>query len=375
MYIVWVTMLFVLMVTTFSVYYSNNKILYNYDGVAYKIKKPNKALYSIAIFSLVLISGLRSSIGDTGYYMYSYTLEKNFSELFSNRDWGFTLYQSMLQKFFSHPQFLLIISALITISLILITLYKYSPALTFSIFLFISSGTYISTMNGLRQYLIASIIFAAFSLILKNKKWKFIFLVLVLSLIHASVLIMIPVYFIVRQKAWSKKIIFLTFAIIFTFLGFETIFVNLFENLLERTQYDNYIDSLDSFKGTNTLRIIVSAIPVLLAFVFRKRLKASLPNYDIYVNFSLLNFLIMLFASYSWIFARISMYFDLYNLILLPAIIYYCFERRTMILVGYFTIVCYLIYFYFGTLQYIYASYYLNINKELIGPLTRMFYN
>ena len=87
----------------------------------------------------------------------------------------------------------------------------------------------------------------------------------------------------------------------------------------------------------------------------------------------LLVFIIL--ASYNWIFARFSMYFDLYNLILLPAIIYYCYRGWSKVLIVYLMVVLYLIYFYFNTKDLIYASYYLNINRELIGPLTRSIYN
>ena len=61
-------------------------------------------------------------------------------------------------------------------------------------------------MNGMRQCLAAAILFIFNDLIVKGKFKLYLGVVLIVSTIHASALIMIPVYFIVRQDAWSKKL-------------------------------------------------------------------------------------------------------------------------------------------------------------------------
>lgn len=332
--------------------------------------------YTFAIVILVVYSGLRSSIGDTGYYMYSYEhLPNNFLDIFTQRDWGFTLYQSTIKLVFPHPQALLVITAILTISLIFLTIKKYSPSIMFSVFLFFVGGSYISSMNGIRQHLVGAVLFYASSLIFEGKKTKFFFVVMVAATFHSSALIMLPIYFIARQKAWTIRTFLLLFGVVVGFLGFNTFF-NLLSPILESTQYSHYVGSIltESDQGAHVVRGIVAFIPVFLSYIYRKRLKINLKNYNIYTNISLLNFIVIIFASYHWIFARLSIYFGLYNLILLPAIFYYCFDKKSKILIQYLAICFYLVYFYFDLQPHLYASYYLNINRDLIGPLTRNFY-
>jgi len=332
--------------------------------------------YTFAIVILVVYSGLRSSIGDTGYYMYSYKyLPSNFFEIFSQRDFGFALYQFVIKIIFPHPQAMLVITSLLTISLIFITLRKNSPNIMFSIFLFFVGGSYVSSMNGIRQYLVGAVLFYASSLIFQGKKSKFFFVVMVAATFHSSALIMLPIYFIARQKAWTIRTFLLLFGVVVGYLGFNTFF-NLLSPFLESTQYSHYVNSIltESDQGAHVIRALIAFIPVSLSFIYRKRLKIHLNNYNIYTNISLLNFIVTIFASYHWIFARLSIYFGLYNLILLPAIFYYCFDKKSKIFIQYLAICFYLVYFHFDLEPHIYASYFLDINRDLIGPLTRTFY-
>ena len=55
----------------------------------------------------------------------------------------------------------------------------------------------------------------------------------------------------------------------------------------------------------------------------------------------------MAFSLYNWIFARFSIYFQLYNFILLPYIIKECFSnRKERDLIYVMFLICYFIFFY-----------------------------
>ncbi len=58
--------------------------------------------------------------------------------------------------------------AIITIGLIFITYYKNTDMIEMAVFLFITSGCYLVTMNGVRQYLASAILFFCFPMIHKN---------------------------------------------------------------------------------------------------------------------------------------------------------------------------------------------------------------
>lgn len=376
MLIIWITLFVVTFLTILSEHYSKNKVYLNDNGESTIYAKPNKLFFSIVVIVLALLSGLRSTIGDSGYYMYSYKyLTNDYTEIFSQRDWGYTLFQHVLKSIFPDPQFILLVTSFITILCILKTLFKYSQSLSFSLFLLITSGIYIGTMNGLRQYLVAAIIFSAISLIVKKRMWTYFGLVLLLSPIHSSVLIMIPVYFVVTQKAWSKRIFFMIMASLVLYMGFEYLF-GFFSVALVATQYGDYLNTFgtETYDGTNIFRIAVAAVPVILGFIYKHVLTNKVENYNIYMNFALINFIVMLFASYNWIFARLGIYFGLFNLLFLPLIIKFAFKGKLRVLVTYIAVVCYIIFLFFEVKSLTYGSYYLNINRDLIGPLTRSLY-
>ena len=115
------------------------------------------------------------------------------------------------------------------------------------------------------------------------------------------------------------------------------------------------------------MRVIVNAVPVVMAYIFRDKLKESWPESNVFVNMSLINLIFITFALYNWIFARFQIYFQLYNFILLPYMIKNCFERRQeRDFVYYCFIICYFIFFYYeqviGGVGLGYRSNFIDIN-------------
>ena len=114
---------------------------------------------------------------------------------------------------------------------------KYSEDYWFSIFLFVASTDYISwTFNGIRQFTAVVIAYAATPFILKKKYIPSILLILLASTMHQSVLLMIPIIFIIQGKAWNKKTVVCILACLTALL-----FVDQFTNIM------------DSYVGRNTV--------------------------------------------------------------------------------------------------------------------------
>lgn len=129
-------------------------------------KKYNKFFSFMSVAILVLVAGLRSGIGDTPTYIQGYktdapsTIAGSIKLLFSGKkDAGFYFYQGILKSIVNNPNVFIFVTSLITIVLIFITYYKYSQLLELSVFLFITTGCYLVTMNGIRQYLASAILF------------------------------------------------------------------------------------------------------------------------------------------------------------------------------------------------------------------------
>lgn len=299
----------------------------------------------IAATILIVFSGFRTgSIGDTGMYMHSYELyASNPSTVKFDRDPGFAILNLILIQFSSNPQTLVVITSLIVNLFNMIVFYKYSSYLELQVYIYIASGYLTVTMNGMRQCLAAAILFILNSLIIKGKFKLYLVSVLIVSTIHASALIMIPVYFIVRQEAWSKKVVTMT---ILASIGvvFYNILSPILFKLLENTQYGGYSQFNEG--GSSVIRTIVNIVPIVLAYIKRDELKEKWPESNIFVNMALLNVIFVAFGMFNWIFNRFTLYMQLYNFILIPYMIRYCFKGKERRLLYYGILICYFIFLY-----------------------------
>lgn len=207
-------------------------------------------------------------------------------------------------------QFRVVLSLLQSVPLVLIY-HKYSDEYVFSIFLFIANGIYDGwMMNGMRQFLAACIIFAAFPFMLKKKRVIISLLVVLLAMtVHKSAILMIPVILLGQFKPWGKLsiILMIGFAIVLY------IYVNNSDWMSE--------EALQQAKGSNPLRILVSAIPAVIAFIGRKQIAAANNHVtNICINMSIVTTIIYAVASLtSGIMAgRLPGYTLIYNFILFP---------------------------------------------------------
>jgi transmembrane protein EpsG len=306
--------------------------------------KPNKLLVFLVIVTLALVSGLRNNIGDTFAYMHSYRINNyTLGEIDYSGDFGFNILQLLLQKISKDPQILLLVTACITNFLIIMVLYKYSRIFEIGVYVYITSGMFTTSMNGIRQYLAAAIAFTATKYILSGSFKKYAIIVLFASTIHQSALVLLPIYFIVRREAWSKvTYLLLTFSI-FIVLGFNQFSEILFLTIND-TKYGHYSNFSEG--GVNILRIVVNAVPVIIAYMGRHKLKQLWPHSDYIVNLSIISMVFIIIASQNWIFARFNIYFGLYNLILMSWIAV-LFKHSNQRFVYYLIIILYFIFYYY----------------------------
>lgn len=339
----WINLAVVFILAFFSRYFSSPVLITNYLGSAFFIKH-NKLLVVGSVLSLVLISGLRSDIGDTYFYKHIYEMNDfTWEYIKSQKDQGFGILQMLLKKVSDDPQFLIFTTALITNILIVTVLYKYSRMLEVSLYVYITGGLFLVSMNGIRQVLAAAIVFTAIKFLIEGKWVHYTLVVLLASTFHQSALVLIPIYFVVRFKAWSKATAALVLLAIVIVIGFDQFSSTLFSTI-ENTQYGHYSNFKEG--GANPLRVVVEAAPLLIAYLGRDQLREIFPKSDIIVNMALIGFVFMLISTQNWIFARFSIYFSLYQLILISWIVK-LFKEKDQKLVYYGMILCYFVYYYY----------------------------
>jgi len=353
MTLLWINLLLVFTFAFFARYFASPVYA---DGFIHSMR-PNKLLIFGSIATLVLVAGLRSNIGDTFFYKHIFTSNDfTWEYVLSEKDVGFGVLQMVLKNYFSEdPQIMIFTAALITNVLIVLVLYNYSRMVELSLYVYITGGLFLVSMNGIRQLLAAAIAFVAIRYLIKRNFFKYATVVVLASLFHQSALILLPVYFLVRYKAWSKTTAVLILFSVLIVIGYEA-FTSLLFSAIEDTQYANY----DSFAegGANILRVAVEAAPLFIAYLGREKLRSIFPNSDLIVNMALIGIVFMVIATQEWIFARLSIYFQLYQLILiswLPAL----FREKDQKFV-YLTIIgCYFGYYFYEnviTLNIMYES-------------------
>ncbi|WP_138752516.1 EpsG family protein [Paenibacillus sinopodophylli] len=353
MTILWLNLIVVFMLAVTARYYAVPA------RIGYLTIQPNKILAAAAAVSLILVSGLRNNIGDTFFYVHAYTVDHyDWATIVSKKDIGFGILQLLLKQITADPQILLMTTALVTNMIIAIVMFKYSRMYELSLYVYITSGAFVVSMNGLRQFLAAAIVFAATKALFEGKWKTYTAIILFAAVFHQSALVMLPLYFLVRRKAWTGTTFFLLAIAIIIVVGFNQ-FSDLLFKAIQGTQYAHYQNFEEG--GASIIRVLVYAVPLLICFLGREKLRALFPKSDILANLSIIGIILMIISTQNWIFARMTIYFNLYQLILIGWIVK-VFREKDQKLIYMAILVFYLLFFYFEsviTLDIRYTSDYL----------------
>lgn len=304
---------------------------------------------------LIFWIGMRQSYIDTAAYIRTFrAVDASLSQIpdlwmEESKSPGFDTLQVLFKHFIStDPQAWLMAIAVVSGVPVMLTFRKHSENFFFSVFLFLATTSFTWMMNGIRQFLVVAILFGCSDWIEENKWLRFTMLVLLLSTIHYTALIMIPVFWIVRGRPWGKRI-FLFIGVILLCSLFVDSFIQVIENVLENTPYSGITDQFASDDGVNPLRVAVHCVPVAVAFFGRKRLEElDNPYVNLCVNMSIISaglYFIGMFTS-GILVGRLPIYCSLYNLMLLPYLFNHCFSPRDRKYMYLFCALGYVAYFF-----------------------------
>ncbi|MGL5583573.1 MAG: EpsG family protein [Cetobacterium sp.] len=313
------------------------------DVKEYNLKKINPFFFGLVTIIFILVCGLRSNIGDTYFYKHSYDLLVLTGDMIGY-EIGFLKLMELLTKVSSDPQILIFTVGFICNLFILLSLKREATYFELSTYLFVTSGYYLVTMNGMRQSMVAGVFFYfGVKFIKEQKMFNYIALVFLLTLFHKSAVFLYPIYFISQEKAFSKRIVLLIGGTVFVTLMFSSLAGAIKE---VSGEYGHYIDSFNE-GGAHILRAAIDGVPVLLAYMNREKLEKDWKYSNIFINLSTLNFIFMILALQNWIFARVGLYLSISNFILLPYIIKNYFDDGTRKIVYAGCVIFYFLYYYY----------------------------
>lgn len=215
-------------------------------------KALNRRAFWMPLAALSLFAGVRSyRVGtDSGNYTSRFRNNLDVYNFQFNEfvEPGYQILEYGLLTITSHYFWLFFTSAIVVVYCYLKIIKKYSVNYWFSVFFFITLGTYTFFFNGLRQGIAMAIFVLATPYLLEKRLIPYLVICFIASLFHITGLFMIPFYFLVnlRIKPFYK--------IIATFLG--SLFVSGF--LIEyisasNERYEGYADADQEGGGLLTL--------------------------------------------------------------------------------------------------------------------------
>ena len=300
---------------------------------------------------LAYVTGQRFAFGDTNAYIDSFNnIDVTVSEVLSGFKLGeehlFLLIKAFIKQYIStEPRVFIEIVSFITIVPILYFYFNYSGDLKFAFLLFVLSGCWEHSLNGLRQYLACAIMLMALSLLYKRKWYLYIPIVILAAQIHTSAYIFIVVYFIANKPAWgkfTKIMLVIGLFLLVTYPVTGSFMNNLF---VENTDYGEKYNTSEFNYSINIIRVAVMSVPIMVSFLNRKNMIGKYKYYDIVFNMSLLCAMCTLIGLLSAVYARLNIYFDLFNLILLVWNINDMIKQERYKWIKYACIVCFIAYF------------------------------
>ena len=187
--------------------------------------------------------------------------------------------------------------------------------------MFILLRYFFNEMNILREFLAMCIILSSIDLIKKRKLFKYIIVIAIASLFHATAIIAFPLYFLYSNEFNKKTKTIISICSIFIYVFLSDVLIY-FTNILGL--YSNYVENrLDSYNLASLLGFII-AICIYLFYKYEfNHHKNDFKTTEIKEHSFLLNiaFVAIFFGLISYrinIFSRATIYYNIFNIIMLP---------------------------------------------------------
>ncbi|MBP9989108.1 MAG: EpsG family protein [Ruminococcus sp.] len=340
---------------------------------------PNPICLIIPMILMVAFAGLRKNVGDTFFYVFSYKSMPDSGNEVSLKlffESSYTFWQNFFRNMTDDPVYHLMFSAIVSLPIPLIILYRYAHPFDLALPLFIFYGYLGGMMNGMRQYMAAAIVLCGTRFLFKidGSKFatfiKYAIVILIAYCMHNSAIVMLLLFFVVRRRAWQISSYLLILASVVITIIFDRILPS-FLSALESTDYSSYSSNGWFTEGEETgasiFRAVVALVPIVLAYFNKERMQMLGHIGDILTNIAFVNVAINIVAVYNWIFARVAIYLMVYYIIFTVWVAYNAVKPNERGMYYTFTMICFFIYSRF--LGYQIAEY----ESDYIFPYRRLF--
>lgn len=284
--------------------------------------------FAIIFGYLAFLAAMRSGMNDTSAYVHSFDLATGtFNEMGNiitdnSKDKAFYILANLFKMFISDDYHLWFAFFSIIESLCFIyILRRETVSILDSCFFFFTSTLYYNYFSMMRQWFALALFFLAFKWLKRKQFLPYLVVCLLAAQFHNSAYLCIPVYFLVHDQPFCRKqLIYIFILCILMFL------LNPILSVLESsdTTYNYVFETMTQSSGSSPIRILISAVPIVLCFVYRNKVyKENNNTLNICINMSMINLLLNIMASFTsgLYLIRMSTYFNMFNVLLFPFIL------------------------------------------------------
>lgn len=215
----------------------------------------------------------------------------------------------------------------------------------FSLFILISFCLYYQTFNQFRQMFAIALVLYAIKYIKQKRLVPYILCILIATSFHNSAIIMLPVYFITKIKLEKKVWIAYAIIAVIAFFSFDMIKLVLQNTYYGKIYFGSQYDVGGKLSSVFNLVFRIGLLGGCLAF-YPKMIKAEQNNQILY-HMAILCTILQLVTIRSYIFGRLTTYFFIFYVLLIPEMIETIFKTKRWVIFATIAILCtyHIIYF------------------------------
>ncbi len=238
-----------------------------------------------------------------------------------SKDPGYYFSSWLCGQIFENPQWLLIFIAAFYMSTVVKVIKRYSVEPCMSFVAFMMLGFFSFSLTGLRQTVAMGITLLAFVYCTERKIIKFALLVILASYFHKSALVFFIVYPIYNLKFSKWHIVAIILSIV-AFVFFKEQVRELMFKFVNDSSFDNYVNYEDSEKAYTLTNFYIQGCMLVFTGFYYKKVIAKFKSAVWFYNMSIIGVVTQLFASMLAEIFRLSMYFSIANIFLIPMAIH-----------------------------------------------------
>lgn len=305
-------------------------------------KNISRIFILLSFLPLFLISALRYGIGTDYIPIYVKAFEHNFTAVGGEHfEIGFKMLTRFIMLFTNNSVWLFVVTSFIFCFFMYKAICDQSTEVWFSILLLVFSVFYFMSFNVIRQCIGIAIFLYSIKYIKKREFLKYLFFIILASTIHISMLIYLPLYFILNIRV-NIKVQFGLLAV--CILGYKLI-VNLLIAIVKMTRYKVYFDTQFDNGVFSTWTLIINVSILIFIYVFYRKAKDN-DNYNIFMNLQLVTVILNIFSGTIPLTDRLTWCFAFSGILFLPEVVNYIDNKKIRNIIKVLIIICYAYYGY-----------------------------